>query len=208
MVSDAELEALFLQEGYVKTGRLQYKALFSNMYVRHYVEMERSIRDRKYFPGRVRVGNDEISTACATLWSMYSGAKIAPSDRATFDTISQIFLNIDVDRKFTSAGALRSEPLDNIAFFLREKVTPLLCPIDSLDALYRITLDGDGTPFRWLGGTAAVRSIQAIILAKKLDASFAEVTSTLEARRTSIERSIYGQQAESFFDFIWSNTSK
>jgi hypothetical protein len=201
VVSETELEALFLQEGYERTGRLQYKASFSNNEVRHYVEMERSIQDPRNFPGRIRIGNDEISSLSAGVWSAFSGTQTVP-----FDSISQIFLNIDTQGKHTSSGALRSEPRDNISHFLREQVTILMQPINSLDALYRVTLHGNETPFRWLGVTSAKRSLQALVLAKRMSVAFAEVSATLELRRSSIERSLSGQSADSFFNFVWSNT--
>jgi hypothetical protein len=206
MLSDAELDSAFLSCGYRKTGKLQYKAVFSNDEVHHYVEMQRSIRDRSYLPGRVRVGNEKIAILCEEIWFTYKNRPIElPLHNSDFDSICQIFWNIDRERKYTSAGALLADEAENVSSFLNELVTPLMRPISTLEKLYNVTLHPEGTPFQWQTGEPGVKATQALVLARELDITFSEIVSELEGKRHLIEEWSEIKDMDVFFKFVWEN---
>jgi hypothetical protein len=201
MVNDAELDRIFTDGGYVKIGRYSYKLVSSIDVVHRYVEMERSIRDKDFMPGRVRVGNRNLSEECRRIWELYS--QEARSSE-TFDALSQIFVNIDRSRTYTRAGALAVSEPANVRLFLNELITPLLRAIDSIDQLYDIVVCGDDTPFKWIG-VPGIRATHALVLGKNMKKPFFDVVSRLGLKRAIIEEWSLTRDVDTFFEFVWSN---
>jgi len=206
MLDDLELDRLFHECGYVKHGRFQYKFNSSVENIHKYVEMERSVRDKSRMPGRVCIGNTNLSAECGKIWLLYSEETAVVSEN-NFYTLSQIFLNIDRKRNYTQTGALLVSDPANVSAFLDELITPLLRPIDSIEKLYDVTVRGDDTPFNWTVGIPGIRATHALILGKNLDKSFSDVVSQLNVRRQILKQWSSTRDVDNFFDFVWRNTA-
>lgn len=204
MVNDVELDRIFTDCEYLKMGRYSYKLVSPVDVVYRYVEMERSVRDKDFMPGRVRVGNKNLSEECRRIWELYSQESVSSE---TVGALSQIFLNIDRSRIYTRAGALLVSDPANVRLFLNELITPLLRTIGSIDQLYDIVVGGDDSPFRWMV-VPGIRATHALVLGKNLKKPFSEVASRLGSKRTLIEQCPITRDTDTFFKFVWSNAGE
>ena len=204
MLSDQELDEIFANAGYLKQGKYQYRAKFSNEEVHHFVEFQRSVKDAGYLPGRVRIGNIKVSEKSEWARSEYQFGKanksVSPSET---DRIGSIFHNMDRNHNYTLGGALVADNAAQVSSFLELVVSPLLRPIATLEDLYQVTLEGDDTPFRWSLSDPSGRAAQALILGKSFGVNFGEITERLDRRKEIIQSISNIKNVDNYFEFVW-----
>lgn len=203
MLSDSDIDEIFMANDYVRTGKLQYKSNYSNEDIYHFVEMNRSIKNRENLGGQVRVGNKDIALLCQDIWFGYLHRPQEFYSEEGIDAVSEIFLNIDIDSKYIYGGSLTAVDKEFVSSFLNEMITPLFPPIYNLETLLHVTIDDVTNPIGWNKSNSGIRATQALIIAKRISIEFLEITSKIDEKFKGIEDWTDIEDTVTYFKDVW-----